>query len=83
VPSPSTSKDYDDLADQYSADARVDESLGGLAFSLGEDALGKGNWGQALESFADGAGYYAAAAYAEAVAAVYGAVANTLRAAGL
>jgi hypothetical protein len=76
------SDDYDGLADSYQLNYSEDISLGSLAFSLGENDLASGDWGDAWEAFSEGAKYYADAAVAEALTSAYRAAATALRAAG-
>lgn len=83
MPAPSTSNDFDDLANHYSMEASWDKWFGDEDFKMGEDALAKGNWSEAFTDFGDGAEEYAAAALAEAYAATYRSIATVLRGAGL
>ena len=73
---------YDDLADSYSYTADMDRSLGALAFDLGESALARWDFGDAMAAFAEGAQDYANAAEADAAMAIYRSIATALRAAG-
>ena len=76
------SDDYDAMADNCSLTADEDRSLGGLAFSLGENALERWDVGDALAAFAEGAQYYADAAQAEVMMSIYRSIATALRAGG-
>jgi len=77
------SEDLQDMADGYTYTANMDRSLAGLATDLGEQALARGDWGEAITAFGEAAKYYSLAGIAEAYSQAYNAVAASLRAAGL